>query len=187
MPRGAGAPAGRGGAGAGRGARRCAAAQRHLHLGRHRGQCAGAVARASRAVRRRLSTACWSRPIEHASVLAGGRFPADAVEEIRVDALRRHRSRRLEARCSATAPPALVSVMAANNETGVIQPVAEVAEIVHAPAGCCTSMPCRRWTNAVRYQCARRRPADPFCAQDRRPQGRRRADQARGSAALPIR
>jgi cysteine desulfurase len=32
-------------------------------------------------------------------------------------------------------PPALVSVMAANNETGVIQPVAEVAGIVHAAGG----------------------------------------------------
>jgi cysteine desulfurase len=31
--------------------------------------------------------------------------------------------------------PALVSVMAANNETGVIQPVAEAAEIVHAAGG----------------------------------------------------
>jgi cysteine desulfurase len=35
----------------------------------------------------------------------------------------------------AAGPPALVSVMAANNETGVIQPVAEVAEIVHAAGG----------------------------------------------------
>jgi cysteine desulfurase len=32
-------------------------------------------------------------------------------------------------------PPALVSVMLANNETGAVQPVAEAAEIVHAAAG----------------------------------------------------
>ena len=32
-------------------------------------------------------------------------------------------------------PPALVSVMLANNETGAIQPVAEVADIVHAAGG----------------------------------------------------
>jgi cysteine desulfurase len=32
-------------------------------------------------------------------------------------------------------PPALVSVMLANNETGVVQPVADVAEIVHAAGG----------------------------------------------------
>ena len=72
--------------------------------------------------------------IEHASVLTGGRFPAEAIGRIGVtraglldigqlrDAL-------------ASGPPALVSVMAANNETGVIQPVLEVAEIVHAAGG----------------------------------------------------
>ena len=32
-------------------------------------------------------------------------------------------------------PPALVSVMLANNETGAMQPVAEAAEIVHAAGG----------------------------------------------------
>jgi cysteine desulfurase len=32
-------------------------------------------------------------------------------------------------------PPALVSVMSANNETGAVQPVAEVGEIVHAAGG----------------------------------------------------
>ena len=32
-------------------------------------------------------------------------------------------------------PPALVSIMLANNETGAIQPVAEAAEIVHAAGG----------------------------------------------------
>ena len=31
--------------------------------------------------------------------------------------------------------PALVSIMAANNETGALQPVAEAAEIVHAAGG----------------------------------------------------
>ena len=32
-------------------------------------------------------------------------------------------------------PPALVSIMLANNETGAIQPVAEVADIVHEAGG----------------------------------------------------
>jgi cysteine desulfurase len=71
--------------------------------------------------------------IEHPSVLTGGRFPADAVGKVGVtrglvdlDQLRA---------TLASGPPALVSVMAANNETGVIQPVAEVAEIVHAAGG----------------------------------------------------
>jgi cysteine desulfurase len=35
----------------------------------------------------------------------------------------------------ASGPPALVSVMLANNETGAVQPIAEIAEIVHAEGG----------------------------------------------------
>jgi cysteine desulfurase len=72
--------------------------------------------------------------IEHASVLAGGRFPADAIEIIGVkksgvldlDGLRTM----LKA-----GQPALVSVMLANNETGAVQPIAEAAGIVHAAGG----------------------------------------------------
>jgi cysteine desulfurase len=72
--------------------------------------------------------------IEHASVLAGGRFPAEAIGTIAVT-----RSGLLELddlrKLLDGAPPALVSVMLANNETGAVQPVAEVAEIVHAAGG----------------------------------------------------
>ncbi len=72
--------------------------------------------------------------IEHPSVRGGGRFAADAVEELPVgingvvdlDALR-------SALARAELP--LVSVMLANNETGVIQPIAAIAEIVHAANG----------------------------------------------------
>src|ERR1700681_836755 len=72
--------------------------------------------------------------IEHASVLTGGRFPAEAIGTIEVtrsglvdlDDLRT----KLEG-----GSLALVSVMLANNETGAVQPVAEVAEIVHAAGG----------------------------------------------------
>ncbi len=42
---------------------------------------------------------------------------------------------RICVRCWTGAAPALVSVMLANNETGAIQPVAEVADIVHAAGG----------------------------------------------------
>jgi len=71
---------------------------------------------------------------EHVSVLAGGRFVPERVREIPVDAdgvinldsLRRT----LEGLAAEEARP-LVSVMLANNETGVIQPVAEIAEIAH--------------------------------------------------------
>ena len=45
------------------------------------------------------------------------------------------RSRTVCASALAGGPPALVSVMLANNETGAVQPIAEVAEIVHAAGG----------------------------------------------------
>jgi len=73
---------------------------------------------------------------EHPSVLSGHRFPAAAVEAIPVDRngivdldwlaarLDREPGRR-----------ALVSVQLANNETGVLQPVAEAARLVHGRGG----------------------------------------------------
>ncbi len=76
--------------------------------------------------------------IEHPAVRAGGRFPVECVEIIPVDRaglvdlvaletkLTRHRE---EGR------RAFVSVMAANNETGVIQSLLEIAAIVHAARG----------------------------------------------------
>ena len=72
--------------------------------------------------------------VEHASVLAGGRFPREAIETVRVmpsGLVDLGRLRELLRR----KPPALVSLMLANNETGAVQPVAEAAEIVHAE-GC---------------------------------------------------
>jgi cysteine desulfurase len=73
---------------------------------------------------------------EHVSVLEGHRFAPEAVQRIPVDRvglidlawldaeLARHEGRRV-----------LVSVQIANNETGVLQPIAEVARIVHAHGG----------------------------------------------------
>jgi cysteine desulfurase len=72
--------------------------------------------------------------IEHPSVRGGGRFPAASVEELIVTnggLLDRHALRSALAR---TERP-LVSVMLANNETGVIQPIAEIASIVHEAGG----------------------------------------------------
>jgi cysteine desulfurase len=74
--------------------------------------------------------------VEHPSVLAGGRFPAAAVEQLAVTADGRVDLAALGERLSdwlrAGRGRPLVSVMLANNETGVLQPVAEVARIVHA-------------------------------------------------------
>jgi len=72
--------------------------------------------------------------VEHASVLAGGRFTPEAIGRIAVtgsglinlDDLRRQ---------LASGPPALVSIMAANNETGALQPIREAAEIVRGQGG----------------------------------------------------
>ena len=72
--------------------------------------------------------------IEHVSVLAGGRFPTQAISTIGVAGSGLLDLDRLRALLQG-GPPALVSVMLANNETGAVQPVAEAAEIVHAAGG----------------------------------------------------
>ncbi|QDP25942.1 cysteine desulfurase family protein [Bradyrhizobium cosmicum] len=72
--------------------------------------------------------------IEHASVLAGGRFPADKIGQIKVSGSGVIDLGHLKALLG-DGPPALVSIMAANNETGAIQPVAEAARIVHEAGG----------------------------------------------------
>jgi cysteine desulfurase len=72
--------------------------------------------------------------IEHPSVLSGGQFSQGAVSTVPVNRSGVIDLERLGERL-AEGPPALVSVMAANNETGALQPISEVADIVHA-AGC---------------------------------------------------
>jgi cysteine desulfurase len=72
--------------------------------------------------------------IEHVSVLAGGRFATEAIDIIGVTRSGIVDLDRLRAMLN-DGPPALVSVMLANNETGAIQPVAEVADMVHAAGG----------------------------------------------------
>lgn len=72
--------------------------------------------------------------IEHASVLAGGRFPGAAISTIKVSASGLVDLTHLGA-LLAGGPPALVSVMLANNETGAIQPISEVADVVHEAGG----------------------------------------------------
>lgn len=72
--------------------------------------------------------------IEHASVLVGGRFAAQAIHTVGVTRCGRLDLERLRDGLEGK-PPALVSVMLANNETGAVQPVAEAAEIIHAAGG----------------------------------------------------
>jgi cysteine desulfurase len=72
--------------------------------------------------------------IEHASVLAGGRFPAGAISQIRVTRSGVVDLDHLRALLG-SGPPALVSIMAANNETGALQPVADAGRAVHEAGG----------------------------------------------------
>lgn len=72
--------------------------------------------------------------IEHPSVLAGGRFAPDAVRRVPVTAQGVIDLAALREQLAAAARP-LVSVMFANNETGVVQPIREVADMVHEAGG----------------------------------------------------
>jgi cysteine desulfurase len=76
--------------------------------------------------------------IEHPAVRAGGRFAADKIEIIPVDGAGLVDQAALDvmlARHKGAGRRPLVSVMAANNETGVIQPLSEIAKLVHAAGG----------------------------------------------------
>jgi cysteine desulfurase len=72
--------------------------------------------------------------IEHPSVRQGGRFPREQVAEVQVSA---SGVIDLDSLGQMLKPGgrALVSLMLANNETGVLQPVREAAEIVHEAGG----------------------------------------------------
>jgi cysteine desulfurase len=81
---------------------------------------------------------CYVSAVEHPSVLAGGRFYRESTTRIPVsgdgvidlDVLAAELAKH---HLGGWRP--FVSLMAANNETGVIQPVAAAAEIVHAAGG----------------------------------------------------
>ncbi|MFZ2066507.1 MAG: cysteine desulfurase family protein [Xanthobacteraceae bacterium] len=72
--------------------------------------------------------------IEHSSVRTGGRFPPEAIEDVRVTSEGRLDLPALAEAVGRSSRP-LVSLMLANNETGVIQPVAEATPIVRAAGG----------------------------------------------------
>ena len=80
------------------------------------------------AVERLLASA-----IEHTSVRGAGRFATDATRTIGVTRAGTVDLDRLRALLDG--PPALVSIMLANNETGAIQPVADAAKLVHEAGG----------------------------------------------------
>ena len=71
---------------------------------------------------------------EHVAALQGHRFPSSATTIAPLDAQGRVDLPALEARLAGEGA-ALVAVQAANNETGVLQPVAEAAAMAHAAGG----------------------------------------------------
>ncbi len=87
-----------------------------------------------KAEKRRLSRSLIGTT-EHAAVYAGGRFAENARAMLTVDRRGLVDLEALDSQLSAIPPPALVAVQAANNETGVLQPVAAIAAIVHDHGG----------------------------------------------------
>jgi cysteine desulfurase len=75
--------------------------------------------------------------IEHVSVLAGGDFPSVQRFGASRDGVASLGDLQVRLRAAAAngAKAPLVALMAANNETGVIQPVREAAELVHTAGG----------------------------------------------------
>ena len=108
--------------------------ERGLHERRHRGEQHGPEPVASAGSARPGATLLLVGATEHPCGLDGHRFPAARVERIPVDRQRRSSTSTGSPRGSTGARPSrrLVSVQLANNETGVIQPVAEAARLVHA-------------------------------------------------------
>jgi cysteine desulfurase len=72
--------------------------------------------------------------IEHPSVLAGGRYAPESVERIPVNVDGIVDLTALRSALAKGGRP-LVSLMLANNETGVVQPVCEAARLVHEAGG----------------------------------------------------
>jgi cysteine desulfurase len=83
---------------------------------------------------KRLRDRLFISAIEHSSVRTGGRFPHEMIEDVPVLADGRVDLAALAVKVRQVSRP-LASLMHANNETGVVQPVAEAATIVHAGGG----------------------------------------------------
>ncbi len=73
--------------------------------------------------------------VEHPSVLAAARADQRFVAEIPVDGDGLVDLDRLAHMLAAAPAPVLVSVMLANNETGIVQPIKAVSDLVHAHEG----------------------------------------------------
>jgi cysteine desulfurase len=90
-------------------------------------------------------------PSEHPAVLAGPALPGVAIEPLVVDAAGVVVLAALEARLARVGGPTVVAIQLANNETGVVQPVREVAHLARR---------CGAWTHTDAVQAAGRLPLD---------------------------
>jgi cysteine desulfurase len=95
----------------------------------------GTEANATALVPTQASDVLLVSAIEHPSVLAGGRFRSDAVRTVPAGQDGVVDLAALQRELAALDRRALVSLMHANNETGVVQPVAATAAIVRAAGG----------------------------------------------------
>ena len=84
--------------------------------------------------RKALRDKLFISAIEHPSVLSGGRFAADQIEILPVTGDGVVDLHALGSAIARAERP-LISVMLANNETGVVQPIRQIADIVHAANG----------------------------------------------------
>jgi len=84
---------------------------------------------------RRVLARLLAGATEHAAVLAGGDFGVEARHIVPVGPDGLLDLSAFERDLSASTQPSMVAVQAANNETGVLQPIAEIASLVHAHDG----------------------------------------------------
>jgi cysteine desulfurase len=84
--------------------------------------------------RKALRDRLFVSSVEHPSVRSSGRFAADQVEVLPVSSEGVIDLQALRGALTRAERP-LVSVMLANNETGVIEPIVQIAQIVHAAGG----------------------------------------------------
>ncbi len=83
---------------------------------------------------------CFISEIEHPCVMSGGRFSVEKIRTLPVSSegvviLSELEEKLTTFKKEQPDTPFLVSVMLANNETGAIQPVSEIAELVHKHGG----------------------------------------------------
>jgi cysteine desulfurase len=95
----------------------------------------GATEAANMALRPRAGQALVVGAGEHPCVLAGHGFAPDRVAPVALDAQGRLDLADLRKKLAGSGARPVLALQAVNNETGVIQPVAEAAALVHAAGG----------------------------------------------------